>query len=154
LHRKTFPTYWAWSNRVEANAILCGHIRSSFGWKLNIGPEPPNFRSLRNFPLQANGAEMLRIACCLLTENGIQVCAPIHDAVLIEAPAKDIDDAVAVTQELMHKASAIVVGGFSLRTEAHIVEYPDRYLVEKNRAMWETVYGHLQDSKERMQSCA
>jgi len=35
------------------------------------------------FPVQR--AEMLRLACCLGTENGIRICAPIHDAVLITA---------------------------------------------------------------------
>ena len=50
-----------------------------------------NPRSLRNFPMQANGAEMLRIACILGTERGIEVCAPVHDAVLIAAPVERID---------------------------------------------------------------
>ena len=36
-------------------------------------------------PAQAHGAEMLRLACCLVTERGIQLCCPIHDAVLVEA---------------------------------------------------------------------
>ena len=38
--------------------------------------------------MQANGAEMLRLACCLATERGIEVCAPVHDAVLICAPPR------------------------------------------------------------------
>jgi hypothetical protein len=36
--------------------------------------------------MQGNGAEMLRIACIFLTEAGIRVCAPVHDALLIELP--------------------------------------------------------------------
>ena len=53
----------------------------------------PNFnpRSLRNFPCQANGAEMLRLAACFATEQGIEVCALIHDAVLICAPLDRLD---------------------------------------------------------------
>ena len=43
--------------------------------------------TLRNFPMQANGAEMLRLACCLATERGIEVCAPVHDALLVEGDA-------------------------------------------------------------------
>jgi DNA polymerase-1 len=38
--------------------------------------------------MQANGAEMLRMACCLGTEQGIEICAPVHDAVLICAPRR------------------------------------------------------------------
>ena len=61
-----------------------------FGWPIHIG-ENPNPRSLRNFPCQANGAEMLRLAACFATEQGIEVCALIHDAVLICAPLDQLD---------------------------------------------------------------
>jgi hypothetical protein len=43
-----------------------------------------------NFPMQANGAEMLRLACCLAIERGLAVCAPVHDAILIEAPLAEM----------------------------------------------------------------
>jgi hypothetical protein len=33
-------------------------------------------------------AGKLRLACCEATEKGIGVCCPVHDALLIEAPAK------------------------------------------------------------------
>ena len=69
-----------------ASAVLTGRIETVFGWRLHVGAEF-NPRSLMNFPMQANGAEMLRLACCLATERGIAVCAPVHDALLIEAPA-------------------------------------------------------------------
>jgi hypothetical protein len=39
-----------------------------------------------NWPMQANGAEMMRIAAMAATEAGIEVCAPVHDAFLIAAP--------------------------------------------------------------------
>src|SRR5262249_59241758 len=43
-----------------------------FGWKVHVGPKA-NARSLANFPMQGNGAEMLRLACCLATERGDQL---------------------------------------------------------------------------------
>ena len=63
-------------------AMLGRPLHTVFGWRVHVG-ENSNPRALRNFPMQANGAEMLRIACCLTTERGIEVCAPVHDAVLI-----------------------------------------------------------------------
>ena len=42
--------------------------------------------------MQANGAEMLRLACCFATERGVRVCAPVHDAILIEAPGEGHND--------------------------------------------------------------
>jgi len=89
--------------------------------------------------MQANGAEMLRLACFLLTEAGIRVCAPVHDALLIEAPLETLDAVIATTQELMAQASEVVLDGFRLRSDAKVVRYPDRYMDERGEQMWERV---------------
>jgi len=96
--------------------------------------------------MQANGAEMLRLACCFAIERGIRVCALVHDALLIEAPLDELVDAVAATQAAMSDASAAVLDGFRLRSEAKIVRYPDRYMDERGAVMWETVQGILNRS--------
>ena len=94
--------------------------------------------------MQANGAEMLRLACSLATEAGICICCPVHDAVLIEASADRINDAVAETQEIMKEASRIVLGGFELGSDAKVVTWPDRYADEDRasrlslRSVWST----------------
>jgi hypothetical protein len=89
--------------------------------------------------MQANGAEMLRLACCMVTEAGIRVCAPLHDALLIEARLSDLDSAVAETQRLMAEASSIVLDGFALRSDVRCVRYPDRLGDERDRAIWRVV---------------
>jgi DNA polymerase-1 len=89
--------------------------------------------------MQANGAEMLRLACCLGTEQGIAVCAPVHDAVLICAPLDCLDADVVRMQDAMREASRIVLDGFELGTDAKIVRYPDRYTDERGAVMWDRV---------------
>ena len=84
-HRETYRQFWRWSDAAVDHAVLTGSITSTFGWPLHVGPNF-NPRSLRNFPCQSNGSEMLRLAACFATEQGIEVCALIHDAVLICAP--------------------------------------------------------------------
>jgi hypothetical protein len=143
MHQQTFRRFWGWSDRIEMEAMLSGRLATVFGWTVHVGPDA-NPRSLRNFPMQANGAEMLRLACCLATERGISVCAPVHDALLVEADAGDIDAVVAQTQEAMREASELVLPGFPLRTDAKIVCWPDRYLDERGRRTWETVSGLLE----------
>jgi hypothetical protein len=138
LHRETFRRFWTWSDAVEMQAMLTGQLQTVFGWRVHVGPDA-NPRSLRNFPVQANGAEMLRLACCLATERGINVCAPVHDALLVEGPAADIEATVARTQAAMREAGAIVLEGFGLRTDVRIVRYPDRYLDDRGRAFFERV---------------
>ena len=90
LHRQTYRRFWEWSEDVVASACATRRITTVFGWTLRP-PIDANPRSLANFPMQANGAEMLRLASCLATEAGIKVCAPIRDALLIEAPVDRIE---------------------------------------------------------------
>jgi hypothetical protein len=93
--------------------------------------------------MQANGAEMLRLACCLGTEPGIEVCAPVHDAVLICAPLERLEVDLARMQQAMAEASRIVLDGFELRTDATVVRHPDRYMDERGTVMWDRVMALL-----------
>ena len=85
------------------------------------------------------------MACCLATERGIVVCAPVHDALLVEGPAKNIETVVSDTQATMAEASRLVLDGFELRTEAKIVRWPDRYMDDRGAKMWGTIMGILTD---------
>jgi DNA polymerase-1 len=142
LHRRTYPKFWRWSDAAVDHAMLRNHIDSIFGWRLHIGPDA-NARSIRNFPMQSNGAEMLRLACCLAIERGIRVCWPIHDAILVEAPVDELDDVVVQAQRALSDASALVLGGFRLRSDAKVVRCPDRYQDPRGVSMWEAVIAAL-----------
>ena len=74
--------------------------------------------------MQANGAEMLRLACCLATERGVEVCAPIHDAILVSAPFDHLDADIATTRAAMAEASHVVLDGFKLHTDVSITRSP------------------------------
>jgi hypothetical protein len=151
LHRSTYPTFWRWSEAAVNRAMLNGSLWTAFGWTVHVGSRA-NPRSLANFPMQANGAEMLRLACCLATETGIQVCAPVHDALLIEADDELIEASVEIVQEKMATASRIVLGGFDLRSDAKIVRHPDRYSDPRGVEMWETVMRLLGGGQERQEA--
>jgi DNA polymerase-1 len=138
MHRQTYKTFWGWSDGAVDYAMLRNRIHTTFGWPLHVGANP-NPRSLANFPMQANGADMLRVAVILATEACIQVCAPVHDALLIIAPLEQLEEHVALMQKIMAKASRIVLGGFELRTDAEVVRYPDRYRDPRGDVMWKKV---------------
>lgn len=144
LHRRTYRTFWTWSDASLDHAMLMGSLPTVFGWTLHIG-DRPNERSVRNFPMQANGAEMLRLACCIATEEGIEICAPVHDAVLIMAPIDRIEVKVARMQAIMADASRVVLGDFALRSDAKIIRNPDRYMDERGSIMWDAVMKILAD---------
>jgi DNA polymerase-1 len=137
-HHETYRTFWAWSDAVVDHAMLTGSLHTVFGWHIRVGADS-NSRSLRNYPMQANGAEMMRLAACLATERGIEVCAPVHDAFLICAPFDRLEVDVAAMRECMVEASRVVLGGFELSTEAALVRYPDRYADPRGAVMWDRV---------------
>ena len=125
LHRlaQTFPVFTAWAEHVTAVGQLAGYLSTVFGWTLQTA-YTPRATALRNFPMQANGAEMLRLACCLATERGVEVCAPVHDALLVEGDADRMGDILEATRTAMAEASRVVLGGLEVGTDADVVEWP------------------------------
>jgi DNA polymerase-1 len=142
LHKQTYSNFWRWTGAAVDHAELFGYLQTVFGWRLHVGADS-NPRSLSNFPCQANGAEMLRLACSMMVERGVGLCAPIHDAVLIEGPSDSIRDVVQDARACMREASAIVLGGFELETDADIIDYPNRFEDERGVEMWRLVTGIL-----------
>ena len=140
LHRLTYQEFWAWSDRIEAWGMLRGELGSPFGWRCSFH-ENPNPRSIRNWPMQSAGAEMMRLAAIYATEAGLAVCCPVHDAFLIEANTKDIAEAVTQMQVAMRKASEATLPGFPLRSDASVVRYPERF--GAGAPMWNRVQGLL-----------
>lgn len=138
VHRRTYRKFWSWIDSVVSSAMITNEQTTTFGWRRLIGPED-RATSLMNFPMQANGAEAMRIAAIAAVEAGIDVCAPIHDAFLIQAPANDIDDVTRYMRQLMAQAGSTVTGGLALRTDARIIRDPDRYMEERGISMWNRV---------------
>ena len=99
--------------------------------------------------MQANGAEMLRLACIFLTEAGIRVCAPVHDALMIESTLDVLDATVAEAQKLMAEASAAVLGGFELNSDVKIIRYPARFIDERGELMWNKVMGLVEHANTK-----
>jgi hypothetical protein len=142
-HQKLFPQYWRWIKLCVDHAMMYGWQETVFGWRLQVFPEP-NVCSLRNFHMQANGAEMLRLACCLGTECGIRICAPIHDAVMIIAPEEQLQRDTARMRACMAEASRIVLAGFELDTdESEPIFWPDHYSDPRGVKMFTTVMSLL-----------
>src|SRR5262249_7743860 len=157
-HRRVYKKFWEWTDEVLERALLKGFVQTCYGWKFRAPwksskPNPNNrkgvpVRTIRNFPVQATAAEMFRLACCLIAERGVRLCALVHDAVLIEAPLAEIDEAVSITRKAMGEASREVLKGrLELRTDAKI--FTNRYTDERGQAMWETVNRLLQDINHR-----
>jgi DNA polymerase I len=74
-HRETFRSFWAWSDAAVDVAMSQGALHTVFGWNIRIG-ENSNPRALRNFPMQANGAEMMRVPAAWPLSGGSKSVRP------------------------------------------------------------------------------
>lgn len=139
-HRETYRKFWAWAESNKDRGLLGLKLETCFGWPIKVTAGHVKANTFLNWPMQAHGAEMMRIASILAVERGINLCAPIHDALLIEAPSDQIDSEVVKLKECMAEASQAVLGdGKVCRIDADIVRYPDRYMDEHGQAMWDQI---------------
>lgn len=156
-HQRTFPQYWEWRTREIKRMQTAGRLRTALGWTQHNAPGLTD-RQAANFLVQATGADVLRASVLLLDAAGIDVLTTVHDAVLIEAPEETIGDAVRLTEELMAEASAIVLGGHRLRTEATVIRSGDRYQDKRGAETWEEVLEIIREAEGRhgvgMRRCA
>ncbi|MGH9542794.1 MAG: DNA polymerase [Terriglobales bacterium] len=118
-HKRLYPKFWRMQERNVNRFLLGEPLRTPLGWELRRDLDGE--RTALNFPMQATGADMLRAAIVNCLRRGIRVCAPVHDAILIEAPLVDIRRAAEVAQAEMAKASEVVLSGFRLKSDTKYV---------------------------------
>jgi DNA polymerase family A len=145
-HRQTYPNFWRWREEEVLSAMLARRIESSFGWPLHLTTSP-NKRTLYNFPMQADGAEMLRIAAWRLCEAGIVPVMLIHDGILFEAlNSEQVEHA----KEIMRHAGRDVCDGFEIGVDvdqklAAGTRYSDKRPIAKK--MWATIMAALEAAR-------
>ncbi len=139
LHRTTYKRFWEWVEGRRDAAMLHGRLDTCFGWPLFVGSDA-NPRALINHPMQSHGAEMMRVAAILATERGIRICAPVHDAFLIEAPLAQFEGVTASMSQVMREAGNIVLDGFDVRCDVEPVRHPERYRDPRGEEMWQAIW--------------
>ena len=94
---------------------------------------------------------MMRLAACMATEAGLTVCAPVHDAFLLEAPLDQLEAAAAQLREIMVEASRLVlrVPGLECRVDVDYVRWPDRYISAGGSDMWKRVRKLLENVERK-----
>jgi hypothetical protein len=136
--RARFRVFEDWTRRVADRAGLDLEITTPLGWVMQCPPHI-NPRTVRNFPIQSTGAEILHVACVLAERRGFRLVAPVHDALLAEAAASEATDVSAALDRVMREAAAVVLRGYELPTDVQMVEAGRRYFDERGEAMWNTV---------------
>jgi DNA polymerase I len=143
LHKRTYPRFWAWRANMVQAAMLDRRIESVFGWPLHLTASP-NERTIFNFPMQAGGAEMLRLATWRLCEAEIIPVMLIHDGILLE---ETDDEKIEHAKEIMRAAGRDVCDGFDIGVDVDQMlvggaRYRDKRPVAQK--MWATMMDALE----------
>jgi DNA polymerase-1 len=142
-HKRAYPRFWEWRENAVQQAMVDRKTETVFGWPLYLS-HSPNKRTLYNFPMQGNGAEMLRLAAWRLCEAGIVPNMLIHDGILIEAR----DEEMAAAIEIMKAAGRDVCDGFEIGVDVdQRLEGGARYRDKRPVAqkMWRTIMDVLRE---------
>jgi DNA polymerase I len=142
-HKRVHPRFWEWREQQVQQAMMDRRIETALGWPLHITVSP-NRRTLYNFPMQGNGAEMLRLAAVRLCDKGIVPCMLVHDGILFE-----LDNAEQIEQakEIMRWAGREVCNGFEIGVdEDQKLIGGARYRDKRPKAieMWNTIMETLE----------
>ena len=135
---RIYPVFDAWLKRVLNKARMGKTIYAALGWPIEIKGFDDRRGTYLNFPMQANGAEIMRLATICIVDDELELCAIIHDAFMILSPADRIDDDMLSLSECMRRASRVVLRGFELRLDSEVILYPHRYEAdERSRQQWD-----------------
>jgi hypothetical protein len=162
-HRRLFKRFWMWITGVTSEALATRRISTKFGWTQLLlsrkereahlneeGRVKSITNSLQNYPMQAHGAEMLRLAMTYAADQKVPICAPLHDALFAVARA---DEEQAVTNALlacMNRASKDVIG-VVVPTEVEVVRFPNRFIPSKKPEAIQT-WAAMMEALERLES--
>jgi hypothetical protein len=135
LHHREFAGYWAWSDRKLARAFADGALIARDGWRCQVTSRTSEFTA-RNWFIQANAAAIFRHAGLMARRLGLKICAVVHDALLIEAPAGREAESLAKATACLERASCMFLHGLSLRGDAKVIRQSERFSEERGAKVW------------------
>jgi hypothetical protein len=99
--------------------------------------------SALNFPVQATGSEILRATVIRLAAEGFDVCATLHDSVLVALDLEDWEERLNRLEFVMTEATRPLLDGHGVSVESKVLMPGERYLEEKGRETWEFMASKL-----------
>jgi DNA polymerase I len=156
--RERYPRMVEYAHETVLRGTSNGQLKTRLDWRLHIRdliasryalegqPKLANQltpNSLRNWPVQSNAAEILRVAVIEATDRGVAVVGTLHDALFIESAVEEIERHVRVAQDAMREASATILRCaatgrcYPLRVDRTIITAPDHYREPESQEWWQ-----------------
>ncbi len=143
-HKRVFHGLHDWLDKMTDDAMIRLRCIALHGWQMRLHDETSH-RTVANFFAQANGAELLRLAILNLQGAGLQVVMPVHDAVLVECDAANVQEVTTEVERIMGDASEeLLLGRLRLQTSTKTYQPGERILDDGGMEMWHRITGMLQ----------
>jgi hypothetical protein len=126
LHQRlrwTFADYFHWSAMTVATSRAGTPLATPHGWLLWPRYYADNSRTRTNFPIQSTGGDVLRAACLLAADRGLEILMTLHDSILIQTPDRLAEASAATLKGAMLEAAVLVLGdpGEAMRIDLEII---------------------------------
>lgn len=129
-HQQNYPQLWSWQEAVIKQAREEHELRTASGWRVFVDHSTKP-TTLKNWPIQAVGADILRKAVTDCDTSGLRVLAPLHDAIMFESSIEDHEVHIHQAQTLMVNAAKHWLSDFPLRLDTQLV-FPGQTLCPNN----------------------
>lgn len=132
-----FEDYATWRKEIKQTYFNDQMLQLSDGW--TMWGDNDNFRSVANFPIQGEGAVIMREAVALLQDSRINVIATVHDSVVIEYKVENTDIVLRMFNGCMRQAFENVMSRYGktspIRVEGEAWSRNYRELEEHKREL-------------------
>lgn len=149
-HKQTFCDYWDWVKDNVTRARVDGFLRSLDGWIYFVDSSVKDTQIL-NFPMQSNGAAMMRRAVILAYERkSFDLVCTLHDALYANSSVDKQDFVISEIKQCMNQAcEEILSGSVTIRTDVSIYDSKLGYRDPRGEAMLEQVKAFLNSRRQR-----
>lgn len=136
-HKDTFSAFWDYTYSCSGKYKNRVPLITSDGWVL--WQDNPVMTSVRNFMIQGTAAAITRKAIILLIELGIDVIAPLHDAIYVLCSVSEQEPISKIIENVMLKATEIVLNETKtqMRVDTKIVTHDKVWIEGKGIKDWD-----------------
>ena len=143
--RRAYPRFWRWRERVGNVVAMNRPLHAALGWQLlppyssksSLEQGKSSTLSSLNFPVQGTGSEILRATVIRLAAEGFEICATLHDSVMVELDLEDWQARLRHLEFVMTESTRPLLGGYGVTVESKVLMPGERYLEDKGRGTWE-----------------
>lgn len=140
-HKTTFATYWQWVKEITYDYKDGIPLVTNDGFVLFC--DNNRITSVRNFPVQGNGASITRRAVVLASEAKLTVLCSLHDAIYLESNSPDLDSLY--LENLMIQATNEILGleKGDMRIDTKVISHDKVWVEEKGEDDWNKISKYL-----------